>query len=98
MTSPYYRDGEALRAKHRLSADLQREFVEWVLGLVDLANVTSVLDVGCGWGRFLWPLAHRLSRRAQVVGTDASVGMLRTARDSGDDEITGLVAAHAAAL
>ncbi len=98
VTSAYYRDGKALRAKHRLSGDLQADFVEWVLGLIDLSTARSVLDVGCGWGRFLWPVAHRL-RGWVVIGTDRSVGMLRTATESGGGlPVTGLVGAAAALL
>jgi SAM-dependent methyltransferase len=50
---------------------------DWELSLTDLDGVQSALDVGCGNGNFLIPLARRLtSQKARVVGLDLSDGMV----------------------
>jgi ubiquinone/menaquinone biosynthesis C-methylase UbiE len=81
----YYRTGELLRAKHRLArSDDGRRLEEWALGLVSTSATWRVLDAGCGWGRFIWPLVARRGVPAgQVVGADLSHGMLLTAREEG---------------
>ncbi len=55
-------------------------FADWELGLVDVSTVRRALDVGCGTGNFLLPLARRLAGQgASVVGVDLSAGVLHTA-------------------
>ncbi|MGO8951694.1 MAG: class I SAM-dependent methyltransferase [Ktedonobacterales bacterium] len=69
-------------------ADLQRRFsvnplpiTTWELGLVDFSGVRQALDVGCGTGVFLLPLAVRLALQdATVIGLDLSEGTLGEAR------------------
>ena len=54
------------------------------IDLAELAGDESVLDVGCGNGRYLAELRTR-GHRGFVCGADLSDGMLRTARlDAGD--------------
>jgi SAM-dependent methyltransferase len=75
-------------AKLGARVDLQRRFsvnptpvADWELGLVDLAGVRQALDVGCGTGAFLLPLARRLvPGGATVIGLDLAEGTLGQAR------------------
>jgi ubiquinone/menaquinone biosynthesis C-methylase UbiE len=68
--------------------ELQRRFsvnplpiADWELGLVDLSRVQQALDVGCGTGAFLVPLARRLALQgATVIGLDLAEGTLGQAR------------------
>jgi ubiquinone/menaquinone biosynthesis C-methylase UbiE len=68
--------------------DLQQRFsvnpvsiADWELGLVDLSGVEKALDVGCGTGAFLLPLARRLAPQgATVIGLDLAEGTLGQAR------------------
>jgi SAM-dependent methyltransferase len=54
------------------------------IDLAELAGDESVLDVGCGNGRYLAELRSR-GHRGLVCGADLSEGMLRTARlEAGD--------------
>ena len=77
----YYSNGSLLRDKHRLAyTDSGREFHKWALGLVPIAPSTRILDAGCGWGRFLWPLIDDYGGAPHnVVGADCKRGMLHTA-------------------
>ena len=71
-------------AKLGARVDLQRRFsmnpvpvADWELGLVDLSSVRQALDVGCGTGAFLLPLARRLvPQGATVIGLDLAEGTL----------------------
>jgi SAM-dependent methyltransferase len=75
-------------AKLGARVDLQRRFSvnslpidDWELGLVDLSGVRQALDVGCGTGAFLLPVARRLvPRGATVIGLDLAEGTLGQAR------------------
>ena len=75
-------------AKLGARVDLQRRFsvnsipiADWDLGLVDLSSVRQALDVGCGTGAFLLPLARRLvPQGATVIGLDLAEGTLGQAR------------------
>ena len=75
-------------AKLGARVDLQRHFsmnpipiADWELGLVDLSDVRKALDVGCGTGAFLLPLARRLvPQGATVIGLDLAEGTLGQAR------------------
>jgi ubiquinone/menaquinone biosynthesis C-methylase UbiE len=73
----HYRDGSFLRAKHRLAG---RAFPRWALSLVPLMASARILDAGCGWGRFTWPLIDDYSLAPDnLVCVDLSIGMLGTA-------------------
>jgi SAM-dependent methyltransferase len=65
----------------------QRPRLDLYADTIDLARLTgdeSVLDVGCGNGRYLDALRSR-GHRGLVCGADLSEGMLRTAqREAGD--------------
>ena len=79
-----YSDPSRLGARE----DLQRRFgvnplpiADWELGLVDLSSARQALDVGCGNGAFLLPLARRLApQEAIVIGLDLAEGSLGEAR------------------
>jgi ubiquinone/menaquinone biosynthesis C-methylase UbiE len=79
----YYRTGELLRAKHQQTIfDSGRRFERWALDLVPVAPEWRVLDAGCGWGRFTWPLIEDYGvPPEQIMCCDLSEGMLRTAAE-----------------
>ena len=83
---PYYRSGDQLRTKHQRSNMASgRRLESWALDLLPLRPDTSVLDAGCGWGRFTWPLVetHRLAP-ANITCCDSSIGMLQTASEEAE--------------
>jgi SAM-dependent methyltransferase len=54
---------------------------DWELRLVDLTSVRQAVDVGCGTGSFLLPLARQLvAQGATVIGLDLAEGTLGQAR------------------
>ena len=55
------------------------------LDLAELTGDESILDVGCGNGRYLSELQTR-GHRGIVCGADLSAGMLRTARSAAGDD------------
>ena len=77
---PYYRSGEQLRAKHQgTNMRSGRRFESWALDLVPLHAGATVLDAGCGWGRFTWPLIEKYSlTSSNITCCDSSPGMLQT--------------------
>lgn len=79
--SPYYEKGDHLRAKHlRSNTASGRRFERWTLELLPLRSEDNVLDAGCGWGRFAWPLVENYGLAAAAITLcDSSSGMLRTA-------------------
>jgi ubiquinone/menaquinone biosynthesis C-methylase UbiE len=79
----YYRTGEFLRAKHQQTTfDSGRRFERWALDLVPVAPEWRILDAGCGWGRFTWPLIEDFGvLPEQIMCCDLSEGMLRTAAE-----------------
>jgi ubiquinone/menaquinone biosynthesis C-methylase UbiE len=82
----YYATGEHLRAKHALIRNQSGRTIEtWALQLVPTAPTMRILDAGCGWGRFSWPLleAHGIPA-ANLVCADASLGMVESARQEGE--------------
>ena len=84
--SPYYSSGEQLRAKHQgTTLRSGRRFETWALDLLPLRPDAIVLDAGCGWGRFTWPLIekHALAS-ANITCCDSSLGMLQTAAQEAD--------------
>ncbi|MFN8490078.1 MAG: methyltransferase domain-containing protein [Caldilineaceae bacterium] len=80
-STPYYATGEHLRAKHDLIRNQSGRTIEtWALQLVSTAPNAHILDAGCGWGRFSWPLleGQRVSA-ANLVCADLSLGMVQSA-------------------
>ena len=79
--SPYYEKGDQLRAKHlRSNLASGRRFERWALDLLPLRAADRVLDAGCGWGRFTWPLVDNDGLAAAAITCcDSSFGMLQTA-------------------
>lgn len=79
----YYSSGEHLRAKHRLiRTESGRRFEKWALNLISIKSTSTILDAGCGWGRFTWPLIQDYHvPPSNVVCTDLSLGMLQTASE-----------------
>lgn len=78
---PYYTTGDHLRAKHALIRNQSGRTIEtWALDLVQTDPTARILDAGCGWGRFAWPLleSHRLPA-ANLVCADRSPGMVQSA-------------------
>lgn len=82
---PYYATGAYLRAKHaQIHNQSGRAIEQWALQLVPIEPTTYILDAGCGWGRFTWPLleGHQLPA-ANLVCADASLGMVQSAMQEG---------------
>lgn len=79
---PYYESGDRLKAKHVGTKMVSgREFASWALGLVPLKAGAVILDAGCGWGRFTWPLIEEFAVDSpNVYCVDSSLGMARSAR------------------
>src|SRR5262249_49442069 len=79
LREPYYKDGTYLRNKHKLAGD---KFVNWALGLIPTWTSATILDAGGGWGRFIWPVIDNYHVPPDnIVLTDLSEGMLKTARE-----------------
>ena len=81
----YYKSGEALQAKHEQTQLVSgRSFEEWALRLVPVHAASTILDAGCGWGRFTWPLLQEHGvDPSRLVCSDLSPGMLQTAAQEG---------------
>jgi SAM-dependent methyltransferase len=82
---PYYATGEYLRAKHaQICHQSGRTIETWALQLVPIDPAARILDAGCGWGRFSWPLleSHQLPA-ANLVCADVSLGMVQSAAQEG---------------
>ena len=73
-----YATDRNLRARQRLweRQELAFDVVAWTLELAEVAAGASVLDVGCGNGRYLDAMA---AAGVEAVGCDLSTGMLRSA-------------------
>jgi ubiquinone/menaquinone biosynthesis C-methylase UbiE len=78
-------------ATRALTGSTTSAWTDAMLGAVDGRPVRRVLDAGCGIGRFL-PTLRQTFPEAQVVGMDASTGMLARAAS----DVPGAVLAHAA--
>lgn len=80
---PYYARGNQLKAKHVGTNMVSgRRLETWALGLVPFKAKSTVLDAGCGWGRFTWPLIETFSLDStKVTCVDSSLGMLETAAE-----------------
>lgn len=83
--TPYYSRGVQLKAKHDGTKMVSGRSLEtWALGLVPVKAVAKILDAGCGWGRFTWPLIETFALTStNVTGIDTSLGMLETAAEEG---------------
>jgi cyclopropane fatty-acyl-phospholipid synthase-like methyltransferase len=66
-------------AAGRVSEDAWRDFVERIVETLDVGPGTSVLDVGCGAGAFLFPLAEN---GYLVGGLDPSPALIARARQA----------------
>ena len=71
--SPYY----PLLYAHRSEAEA-RQAVQTLVGMLHLAPGERILDVGCGRGRHLWPLAQQ---GYQVSGLDLAAHRIAEARE-----------------
>ena len=81
LTEQQYADDANLAARQSIYA-FQRPALDIWSGSLDLAELRgdeSVLDVGCGNGRYLGALLGR-GHRGLLCGADLSPGMLRSAR------------------
>jgi SAM-dependent methyltransferase len=81
-----YADDSNLAARQSIYAYQQPrlDLGNGAIELADLDGDESVLDIGCGNGRYLATLRER-GHRGYLVGADLSVGMLRTARPAMGD-------------
>ncbi|MDY7105788.1 MAG: class I SAM-dependent methyltransferase [Actinomycetota bacterium] len=113
LAAGQYRDDARFRRRTfiydhvELDAPAPTSFADWVLDRIPWTGTETVVDVGCGNGAYLGPLARRAER---VIGVDLAAGMLRSAaRHSGgaslvladaqqlplaDDRADAVVAAH----
>ncbi len=64
-------------AAGRVSEDAWRDFVERIVETLDVGPGTSVFDVGCGAGAFLFPLAEN---GYLVGGLDPSPALIARAK------------------
>ncbi|MBX3010522.1 MAG: class I SAM-dependent methyltransferase [Caldilineaceae bacterium] len=80
-TQPYYATGQYLQAKHaQIDYASGRTIERWTLQLLPNGPSTRVLDAGCGWGRFSWPLLEAWQLPStNLVCADRSLGMLESA-------------------
>lgn len=78
---PYYGRGDQLRAKHVGTNMVSgRRLETWALKLVPAQARQTILDAGCGWGRFTWSLIEESGvDSTSVTCVDSSHGMLETA-------------------
>lgn len=81
----YYATGEHLRAKHALIQNQSGRTVEtWALKHISIDPSAHILDAGCGWGRFSWPLLENHTMpAANLVCADVSLGMVQSAAQEG---------------
>lgn len=71
-------------------ADPQEEWAREVIERLGLAGDETVLDAGCGSGRFTRLLVERLPR-GRVIGVDSSASMIAKAREALADEVELIV-------
>lgn len=63
--------------KEAKTSEEELGFIDWALGKVCLREVRNILDVGCGNGRFMIPLAKK---GYKITGIDNSLDMLEECR------------------
>jgi SAM-dependent methyltransferase len=68
----------AAQSPEAFAASGERDLVEHVLDGLPASPEWRVLEIGCGIGRLLRPLSHRVSR---AVGVDLSEEMIRRGRE-----------------
>ena len=76
--APFYVCTTSAESPEAFARSGQRDLEAHVLDGLDVSPRWRVLEIGCGVGRLLRPLAARVAR---VVGVDVSAGMLDRARD-----------------
>ncbi len=80
-TRSVYRTGEHLKAKYEVMRRYgvqQETFGQWVIQHLCLTGSETVLDIGCGEGRFLLPMARLLQDGGAIVGCDLSEGVMES--------------------
>lgn len=76
--APYYVCTTGAESAESFAASGERDLDDKVVDGLDVSPGWRVLEIGCGMGRLLRPLAPRVAR---VVGVDLSEEMLRRARE-----------------
>ena len=76
--APFYVCTTAAGSPEAFALSGERDLEEHVIDGLDVRKDWRVLEIGCGMGRLLRPLAPRVAR---VVGVDLSPEMLRRARE-----------------
>lgn len=76
--APFYVCTTAADSPAAFEASGERDLEAYVLDGLDVSPRWRALEIGCGVGRLLRPLAGRVER---VVGVDVSAAMLARARD-----------------
>src|SRR5579885_1085497 len=74
-----YRADKHLKAKSEVMQRFgvgQEPFEYWVIRHLGLTGSETVLDIGCGEGRFLLPIARLLKGGGEIVGCDLSNGVI----------------------
>lgn len=87
LTEQQYATDGNLAARQSIYA-FQRPVVDFWGGSLDLAELSgdeTILDVGCGNGRYLGALQGR-RHRGLVCGADLSIGMLHSAQSAAGDD------------
>lgn len=102
-TRSVYRTDEHLKAKYEVMRRYgvqQEPFESWVIRHLWLTGSETVLDIGCGEGRFLLPMARLLKGRGEIVGCDLSEGVMAGMHEviTADQLPVHLVVADAEAL
>ncbi|KAA8651798.1 hypothetical protein EYZ11_003971 [Aspergillus tanneri] len=75
----YDTDGNFLQALDTIE---MRQLLPHFLDRVVSVNATKLVDLGCGTGRNTVQLVKHASRGTEIVGLDASPGMMEVARES----------------
>jgi SAM-dependent methyltransferase len=88
LTEQQYANDDNLAARQSIYSFLRpaMDIFNGSLDLADLRGDESILDVGCGNGRYLGVLRTR-GHRGLVCGADLSEGMLRSARSVSDGRL-----------
>ena len=85
-----YETGSNLDAKYEVERNygIQKQmFEEWVIPQLALIGTEKVLDVGCGQGRFLLPIARFMKDKGgHIIGCDISEGVMHSARVTSEQE------------
>lgn len=76
--APFYVCTTSAGSAEEFAESGERDLETHVLDGIDVSPRWRALEIGCGVGRLLRPLAGRVAR---VVGVDVSAGMLERARD-----------------